>query len=82
MEREINKIVDKYLEGNYLIGEEKKVMLKGELLILFVDETFHDLFLLYEWLQDPNREPARTKFTAGLLRNTAKEIEFQIKSAK
>ena len=33
---------------------------------------------LHEWLQDPNREPAQTRFTAGITRNVAKEIEFLI----
>ena len=32
---------------------------------------------LYEWLMTGNREPAQTKFTAGTLRNVAKEIEFR-----
>lgn len=34
---------------------------------------------LYEWLMDENREPAQTKFTAGALRDVAKEIEFRVK---
>lgn len=34
---------------------------------------------LYEWLINDNREPAQTKFTAGWLRNVAKEIEYRIK---
>lgn len=41
-----------------------------------------DLERLYEWLLTDNREPARTKFTAGLLRNVAKEIEYQLKQNK
>lgn len=41
-----------------------------------------DLQRLYEWLMTENREPAQTKFTAGELRNVAKEIEFQIKKSK
>tara|TARA_R110000772_G_scaffold161091_1_gene272258 strand:+ start:354 stop:485 length:132 start_codon:yes stop_codon:yes gene_type:complete len=41
-----------------------------------------DLERLYEWLLTENREPARTKFTAGLLRNVAKEIEHQINQNK
>lgn len=35
---------------------------------------------LYDWLMDENREPAQTKFTAGTLRNVAKEIEYRIKT--
>jgi len=41
-----------------------------------------DLERLYEWLQEENRKKAQTKFTAGLLRNVAKEIEYQIWKAK
>lgn len=33
---------------------------------------------LYEWLINDNREPAQTKFTAGWLRNVAKEIEYRM----
>jgi hypothetical protein len=36
---------------------------------------------LYDWLMDENREPAQTKFSAGTLRNVAKEIEFKINEA-
>ena len=34
---------------------------------------------LYDWLTSENREPSKTKFTAGMLRNVANEIEFQLK---
>lgn len=34
---------------------------------------------LYDWLMNENREPAKTKFTAGTLRNVANEIEFRLK---
>ena len=37
-----------------------------------------EVYELIEWLQDANREPAQTKFTAGLTRNLAREIEFLI----
>lgn len=33
---------------------------------------------LYNWLMDENRIPAQTAFTAGWLRNLAKEIEFRL----
>jgi len=33
---------------------------------------------LYDWLMDEKRENANTKFTAGWLRNVAKEIQFRI----
>ena len=38
----------------------------------------HELKRLYDWLMDENREPAQTFFTAGELRNVAKEIEFRL----
>lgn len=34
---------------------------------------------LLEWLTDPKREPAQTKFTAGPMRDLAKEIEYKLK---
>lgn len=37
---------------------------------------------LYDWIMDENREPAKTKFTAGTLRNVANEIEFRLKQTK
>lgn len=36
---------------------------------------------LYDWLMNENREPAKTKFTAGTLRNVANEIEFRLKQS-
>lgn len=35
----------------------------------------NELERLQEWLLDENREPAKTKFTAGELRNVAQEFE-------
>jgi hypothetical protein len=32
---------------------------------------------LQEWLSEPKREPAQTKFTAGALRDIAREIEYR-----
>lgn len=34
---------------------------------------------LYDWLMDENRKPANSAFTAGALRNVAREIEYRIK---
>lgn len=41
-----------------------------------------ELLKLYEWLIDENREPAQTKFTAGMLRNVAREFEHQLNRSK
>ena len=41
-----------------------------------------ELDKLYEWLMSEEREPARTHFTAGKVRNIAKEFEFQLKQAR
>jgi len=43
-------------------------------------EAFTDMQRLYEWLMDDNRKKAQTFFTAGELRNVAKEIEFRLSS--
>ena len=37
-----------------------------------------ELQRLYYWLIDEKREPAKTKFTSGTLRNVAREIEYMI----
>lgn len=37
-----------------------------------------ELQRLYEWLMDENRKKAQTFFTAGELRNVAKEIEYRL----
>ncbi len=41
-----------------------------------------ELKRLYDWLMDENREPAQTFFTAGELRNVAKEMEFKLHKAE
>ena len=38
-----------------------------------------DITRLYEWLTNPNREPAQTAFTAGILRDVAREVEMILK---
>ena len=38
----------------------------------------YDLERLYEWVLDPEREPAQTRFTAGWLRQIALEIEIML----
>ncbi|MDX1471881.1 MAG: hypothetical protein R3213_10320 [Flavobacteriaceae bacterium] len=43
-------------------------------------DSEYDLKRLYDWLMDENREPANTKFTAGMLRNVAREIEYRLKN--
>lgn len=35
-----------------------------------------ELQRLWDWIKDENRKPAQTHFTAGTLRNIAKEFEF------
>lgn len=83
MEEKLSEIVEKYLEGNYLVGTEKKSKMIAEILLLFRssanESSDFELQRLYEWLQDKNREPAQTKFTAGMTRNVAREFEFLIR---
>lgn len=43
------------------------------------ETTELELQRLLDWLQDKNREPAQTKFTEGMTRNVAKEIEYLLK---
>ena len=54
------------------------------LLFGFFDVSVSDLSnfefqRLFEWLQEPKREPAQTKFTSGMTRNIAREIEYLLK---
>jgi len=42
----------------------------------------NELQRVFEWLQSDNREPAQTKFTAGLTRNIARELEFLLAQQK
>ena len=37
MERELTEIVEKYLEGNYLVGSDNKAKMISDLLFLFND---------------------------------------------
>jgi hypothetical protein len=46
--------------------------------IITQDSDISDSERLYEWIMDENREPAKTKFTAGKLRDIAREIEYRI----
>jgi hypothetical protein len=43
-----------------------------------LDYSEPELQRLYEWVMDENRKPAQTFFTAGWLRNVAKEIEYRL----
>lgn len=67
--------IEKYAEKGFkeLTDAERK---RAALDVMKTDDF--DLQRLYDWLTSENREPAQTKFTAGLLRNVAREIEFQL----
>ena len=92
-EEEIERIIDLLMHQNlcvidsYDIGEGYSVggtnLLKKELTRLFKYQASqseeNDLKHLYEWLMNESREPAQTKFTSGMLRNVAKEIEFRLR---
>ena len=47
----------------------------------YSDGTHETTKRLFEWLIDENREPAQTKFSAGNIRNLAKEIEYRLNEA-
>lgn len=67
----IERCADKIIEAYKPVGLMKKKL----------DDNISEWQLqrLYDWIMDENREPAQTAFTAGTLRNCAKEIEFRIK---
>ena len=83
---ELNKIIDRYTEGNYLIGKTVKQEMAKDILALFSvsvsDSSEFELQRLFDWLQDPKREPAQTKFTAGMTRNVAREFEYLLKHSR
>lgn len=86
MERQLTEIVEKYLEGNYLVGSENKAKMISEILVLFnvsvSDSSDFELKRLFDWLQDTKREPAQTKFTSGMTRNVAREFEYLLKHSR
>jgi hypothetical protein len=46
------------------------------------DSSDFELQRLFEWLQETKREPAQTKFTAGMTRNVAREFEYLLKHSR
>lgn len=44
----------------------------------YTDGRDESIKRVYDWLMDDNREPAQTKFSAGAIRDLAKEIEYRI----
>lgn len=46
------------------------------------DYSDFELNKLFEWLQTPEREPAQSKFTAGMTRNVAREVEYLLKHSR
>ena len=86
MERQLTGIIEKYLEGNYLIGSENKTKMISDILVLFnvsvSSSSDFELQRLFDWLQNTKREPAKTKFTAGMTRNVAREFEYLLKHSR
>jgi len=78
----LTEIVEKHLEGNYLVGRENKDKMISEIMGVVSDSSDFELQRLYDWLQSPKREPAQTKFTAGMTRNVAREIERLLTCSK
>lgn len=80
MREEIEKLVNKTM-----LSKNRKAELIESLLVLFnvsvSESSDFELQRLFDWLQDNKREPAQTKFTAGMTRNVAREFEFLLKNA-
>ena len=68
-----------YIEGMSQAIEDYEETHTTSLIIHANNKVDYELQRLYDWLMDEDREPAKTRFTAGLLRNVASEIEFRIK---
>lgn len=83
MKDKIEQIFDKHHEGFAVYNKDEIIK---ELLVLFnvsdSDSSDFELQRLLDWLQDAKREPARTKFTAGMTRNVAREFEYLLKHSR
>ena len=73
----------KILKRNDLFDNKTYEQQADEILLLFSvnvsNSSDFELQRLFNWLQDAKREPAQTKFTSGMTRNVAREIEYLIK---
>lgn len=66
-------------QGGVAISEEDFYAMTAMITQLSDSRDCFQINRVYDWLMDENREPAQTKFTAGPVRNLAKEIEHRIK---
>lgn len=77
---QIKAIIDKRLEGNYLATETDKERLASDLLPFIwqkaQEQSDFEMNRLYHWIKDPNREKPQTHFTAGPIRNVAREVVY------
>jgi hypothetical protein len=71
--KELGKAID------LVVSEFKKLHLQN---VSVSDSSDFELQRLFDWLQDPKREPAQTKFTAGMTRNVAREFEYLLKHSR
>ena len=79
MEKALKKLCD-----DYTSSPESGKRLYNELLVLFSknDSSEFEMQRLLDWLQEFKREPAQTKFTAGITRNVAREFESLLKRSR
>ena len=49
---------------------------KTSYIVGYTDGRDDNMKKLYDWIMSENREPAQTAFTAGNMRNIAREFEF------
>lgn len=81
-----DKLEQIFNNNHHGFGEYDKDAIIKELLNLFSvsvsDSSEFELQRLFDWLQDPKREPAQTKFTAGMTRNVAREFEYLLKHSR
>ena len=83
-----SEMIDKRLEILENVKEGKLTPKQADKELLFIhsvsvsDSYDFELQRLFDWLQDENREPAQTKFTAGMARNVAREFEYLLKNSR
>jgi len=79
MNKEIREDIIKLIK-NHQIGFDDYGETADKILFLVAGKSADfELQRLLHWLQDDKRQPAQTKFTKGMTRNVAREIEYLLK---
>ena len=81
MKKEIKQICTELNDGQIAVTQATEKLL-NLFSVSVSDSSDFELQRLFDWLQDAKREPAQTKFTAGMTRNVAREFEYLLKHSR